>query len=220
MKYLGKFATEADILMEATPNAVLVEDTGLVLYNVNPAGAYIQHIDGTLYTLDEWVSAEYTESSANGVAIVAKNSRFIFTWLGSGSSSWKWASTAELLNGVSIASTVEEAEKDFNGEANTNILAEACTNCVANWVKTKTFPNGQSSYLPSAGQWKLVANYLAEVNAILTHLSGIGLSVETLWSSTQCDATYAWAFDAKTGELVKKKKTSSYGTRYAAELIK
>jgi hypothetical protein len=55
MKYLRKFDSETKLAeLRAIPNVVFVSDSRSVLYNYPlPSGAYIQHIDGSIYTKTE-----------------------------------------------------------------------------------------------------------------------------------------------------------------------
>lgn len=56
--------------MRYNPNVVLVKEPRNILYDVMPPlGVYIQHIDGSLYTTDEW--------TANGFANFGKLQRIL-----------------------------------------------------------------------------------------------------------------------------------------------
>lgn len=67
-------------MMEIQPNVVLVGDEARILYNVEPQlpkGAFIQHIDGKLYTTDQWSAMGFTNDEANGVAVISDNAKFV-----------------------------------------------------------------------------------------------------------------------------------------------
>lgn len=82
MKYLNKFETNEsyDSVKKVAHKSYvsLVSDSDTVVYDKNlNEGVFIQHIDGTLYTTDEWAAGEFVADDANGVAVVDKKCSFV-----------------------------------------------------------------------------------------------------------------------------------------------
>lgn len=205
MKYLRKFETEADVAVFVKPNVVLVGDTGEVLYNVElPNGVYIQHIDGTLFTTEQWTAGGFANEEANGVAV--KNSKIqAVIALTNASTSIQWSSdTTNLISGVCTIDDEWEVYKDLAGVANTAILAEIDESGAAFACANYTFPNGAKGYLPSAGELMALYGWDAVHNAIslVGGASLIGrLGYEKLfWTSTQASAEYAWLINVRSGQ--------------------
>lgn len=192
MKYLRKFATQNDVLMLVKPNVTYVEDTKSVLYNAY-GGVFIQHIDGRLFTTENWSAGGFSNDEANGVAVLADEASFVIAKTVIGRFSWS-SNTNSIIEGVTTAVTVELAKQDFNGQANTALIpggaAEAC--------KTYIFPNGKAGYLPSFGELDIVYKNKANVVRALSLIGASGLSTY-LWSSTQKDASSAWNYIMSSG---------------------
>lgn len=194
MKYLRKFETEADVNMSVVPNVVLVGDTGRVIYNVFN-GVYIQHIDGTLYTSDEWTAGGFANDQANGVAVGKEAVQFVIAKENALSSTVKWSTSTILFEGVFTTDTGNVAKNDYNGVSNTKIIAENDEGSAAYLCRNYIFPNKARGYLPSAGDWALVKTNLSAINAAMTAIGGSSIlsgSTQKYWSSTQVDATMAW----------------------------
>lgn len=193
MKYLRKFETEGDVLMAIKPNVVMVGDTGDILYNVDSSGVYIQHIDGKLYTIEQWTDGGFPNEDANGVAVVDDKAIFVIAKTPTVNSSWTtwWPNSA--VDGVMLTSDVEIAKTDYEGFKNTSVIMELnVTTGAAYMCSNYLFPNGQKGYLPSLGEWMIVAKYETEVENALTLIEGS--SIDQSWSSTQYSATEAWVF--------------------------
>lgn len=194
MKYLKKFETEADVMMFVKPNVVLVEDTGSVLYNVDSSGVYIQHVDGTLYTTDEWTAGGFTSDLANGVAVIDAACQFVVAKNLVSSSGVKWL-PSYLAEGVMTTTTMSIAETDYAGVENTAaIVATGITSGAGISCADYTFPNGQKGYLPALGELVVFGKYRADIRAALSLIGGT-LGSEDIWSSTQYDSTKAWEFE-------------------------
>lgn len=211
MKYLKKFETEADVMMPFKPNVVLVGDTSEVLYNVElPNGVYIQHIDGTLFTTEQWTAGGFANEEANGVAV--KNSKIqAVVALTNASTSIQWASdTTNLISGVFTADDESTASKDIAGVANTTILAEIDESGAAFACANYTFPNGAKGYLPSLGE--LYALYgLDSVHNAISLVGGASLkgsigNEKFFWTSTQASAEQAWVISVRNSVKVKYSK--------------
>lgn len=214
MKYLRKFETEADVNMSIVPNVVLVGDTGKVIYNVLN-GVYIQHIDGTLYTTDEWTAGGFTNDQANGVAV--GNGEVAFVMAKEELSPMAWSSDeSTILKGVFTAETSSEARKDYDGVGNTAAIAKADSSSMAQACLSYTFPNGNKGYLPAIGELRLIYGNRTAIRSTLTLIGGVSLGTY-YWSSTQVDAEHVWVQTANdtTGPSTtgKSRIVSSYSIR-------
>lgn len=199
MIYLKEFNTaeEYNAFVESgqmkRPNVSLVNEPFTTYYNKYiPLGVFIQHIDGTLYKEADWTSGGFSNDEANGIAVVTENAKFVVAkeWASTMSA---WASAS--ISGVTTTEKYEEAITDYKGEINTQILVAndsyAATAC-AGYI----FPNGEKGYLPAAGE---LHEYYSQHEKIYAAMRTIGSDIPQytplIWSSTQSDATKAWALD-------------------------
>lgn len=209
MKYLKEFATESDVIMSVLPNVVLVSDTGKVLYNVQPSGVYIQHIDGELYTTDEWTARGFSNEDANGVAVGQGDISFVVSKEKS-VSLLRWCSDTEnAVEGLAVISNAADAEKDYNGVANTALIAGIDTSEAANYCANYTFPNGAKGYLPALGEVAILYANEQAVNKALALIGGVSLDT-TQWSSTQISAVGAWLYRRELGPFNTYKRSKSF----------
>lgn len=211
MKYLRKFETEADVRMFVKPNVVLAGDTGSVLYNIDSSGVYIQHVDGTLYTIDEWTASEFTNDLANGVAVIDAVCQFVAAKELVSTSRTSWLPN-NLVSGVTTETVQSVAETDYAGVENTAaIIANAlAANGAAARCANYTFPNGQNGYLPALGELVVYQKYKDDIQAALS-LIGTNDGSQDLWSSTQYDASKAWVL-AFGGNISYETKAPSGGS--------
>lgn len=216
MKYLRKFETEADIEMFVKPNVVLVGDAGEVLYNVDiPDGVYIQHINGNLFTTEQWTAGGFANEEANGVAVKTSKIQAVIA-LTNASTSIQWSSdTTNLISGVSTIDDEWQVYKDLAGVANTAILAEIDESGAAFACANYTFPNGAKGYLPSYGE--LYALYgLDSVHEAISIVGGVPLKgnmqyEKWFWTSTQASAEQAWTINIRNFSRFKQTKdTKAY----------
>lgn len=212
MKYLRKFATEAEVDVDASPNVVLVVESGEVKYNVPiyENGVYIQHIEGTLYTNDEWSAKGFANEEANGVAVIADECSFVIAK--SFASAAPWASELTLVEGIVTTTSEETARNDFSGKANTEIISPLYENSAAKSAQAYTFPNGQKGYLPSLGEISIAQTHEALIGSSFS-LIGVNYTNAQVWSSTQANSLSAWRALLRqvTASYVNKQK-KEYGT--------
>lgn len=193
MKYLRKFATEAEYTAflnggYVTPNVSLV---GKSVEYTKIIGVFIQHINGQLFTSEEWDANGYSAADANGVAVCDPSMQFVvaksyFT------AAWS-SNTSELVEGISTTDSAVDALKDARGKENTMLMLATDTSGSAYLCNEYIFPNGKRGYLPSAAEWSLVKTNATEVNRLLSKIGG-GYITESKWTSTQYDAGKAWGF--------------------------
>ena len=199
MKYLRKFETEADVNMSVVPNVVLVGDTGKVIYNVLN-GVYIQHINGTLYTTDEWTAGGFANDQANGVAVGEGAVKFVIA-KEDVSTSMKWTSiyATTFIDGVFIADSKETAITDYAGASNTVVISDADSESAAAACKNYAFPNGKNGYLAAEGEWLVVAKNKSKINSALTLIGGTSFPTNAKYcSSTQYGETTIWVWQFST----------------------
>lgn len=177
--------------MSETPNVCLAEDTGNVFYNYLK-GVFIQHIDGTLYTTEEWTAGGFTKDLANGVAVIDPAASFVIA-RGFAASGIAWSSdTSNVIEGIMTTTDSATAYTDYAGAANTELMLAAGTSGAAHACADFTFPNGAKGYLPAAGEFKIAFNNKAAVNAALSLLGGTQITGIYQWSSTQVRDSQAW----------------------------
>ena len=194
MKYLRKFATEAEVDMQNLPNVVFVEDTGKVMYNVPRKGAYVQHIDGKLYSADEWVSMGFVDSDANGIAVIATDCKFVMAK--ARFNNVVWASYTAPIPNILVTSDEDEAKRDFDGEQNTSHIIGLVQDGAAYECINYVFPNGQKGYLPALGEVYALNKYREDVQRVLEILQvEFTGTFAKIWSSTQVGTAGAWTYD-------------------------
>ena len=206
MIYLKEFATQAeyDAFVASgqmqRPNVSYIQETMAVEYK-KPIqyGVFIQHIDGTLLTKEQWQSKGYSNELANGVAIVDEKASFVIakvdviikvTW---GPAIW--------VNNVSY-STLESAATDYNGYANTERMINKASN-MAKLCTEYIFPNNATGYVPAAGELYLVySKYYSDVDACLAIIGErFNADFPIYWSSTEASHDKAWVFRIDTNVM-------------------
>ena len=212
MKYLRKFATEAEYTAflngdYVTPNVSLVG--GSVEYT-KIIGVFIQHINGKLFTSEEWDANGYSADDANGVAVCNPSMQFVvakdyFT------AAWS-SNTSELVEGIYTTDSAINALTDAKGKENTMLMLATDTSGAAYLCNAYIFPNGKKGYLPSAAEWALVKANATEVNSLVRKIGGTYIT-ESKWTSTQYDAGKAWGFDWYSGKASMSTKTTKLRVR-------
>lgn len=210
MKYLRKFETVDGVDISIKPNVVLAADTGDVYYNLI-TGIFIQHVDGTLYTTDEWTAGGFTSDLANGVAVCDVACSFVIAKAAAYNGAIKWGSnTSSVISSVMITTDSATAKTDYAGAKNTELIA--ATSGAAYECANYAFPNGQKGYLPALGE---LAVAYANRSAITTALRLIGGSEFSggHWSSTQYSANNAWSLDFNYGRYEQATKSTNKAVR-------
>lgn len=208
MKYLRKFATEAEIDVDVEPNVVLVSESNRIFYNVKK-GVFIQHIDGSLYTIEDWSAKGFANDEANGVAVCSNEASFV---IAKERKSNRFGGKGKIVPNIVTTKNKDEALLDFGGLHNTSAIvtelngyidsegtsgspvASACANYV--------FPNGRKGYLPSMGEFSIIARYMTDIETALSYIGGAKISTGNFfWLSTQGDSTSEWcAYVTQSGE--------------------
>lgn len=218
MKYLRKFETETEY--NAFPKSPtksyvsLISDGNVIKYDKPIApGIYVQHIDGKLYTKDEWTNGGYAASSANGVALVSEQCAFVVA-KDKISDKLAWSSnTKGSIAGILTTSDKPSARGDFAGEANTALMLATDTSGAAYRCANFTFPNGKKGYLPSLGEWYLVKQNSSQIISLMSLIGGVAINYAEHWTSTQYEDGRAWTLDFSDGYTQGKEKTVLVYTR-------
>jgi hypothetical protein len=214
MKYLRKFNTRGDVFMTIKPNVILVEDTGEILYNEEPPrGVFIEHVNGSLYTLENWTAGGFPSSEANGVAVLAEECSFVIA-KEQKTNKKGWAVPSDVaIEGVTLTSSSSVSKTDFNGEANTALMLAQTTAGAAHTCANYTFPNGRKGYLPALGEWVVAYRYATDVKAAMTKIDGFVQDWYHNWSSTQYSASKAWWLTMDGGSTGNGLKSTSTAIR-------
>ena len=222
MIYLKEFATQAeyDAFVESgqmqRPNVSYVEETLSVEYK-KPIqyGVFIQHIDGTLLTKEQWQSNGYANDLANGVAVVDEKASFV---VAKESFDCTWSSFTNSLTPDLFTSNDEDlAVKDMDGYHNTQKMLLKDTSGAAYICANYIFPNGQKGYLPSVGELNIIVSYSDAVNSIMSVIAKAIPVGERMWASAQTTANKAWLLYWNTA-LMESVKYITYKARPFAML--
>ena len=139
MIHLKEFEKEADIKVDAFPNVIYVNDTKSVLYNYFPLGVFIQHVDGRVFSTAGWTDEGFSNDQANGVVVSTDSARFVIA-KDNVSTSMKWSSnTSSLVDGILTVAVDSEAQTDFAGQANTELML--ATDVKASYAKVFVLEN-------------------------------------------------------------------------------
>lgn len=223
MKYLKKFNTDTERsnwLKSADwcqPNITYVGDTADIVYRDCAYGVYIQHINGTLYTVTQWKNSNFTNDDANGVAVFFNLSYLRRMVMAKNSFVGPWSSNNIVVPGVKCyestsgsTSGVEVSTRDYSGKDNTKYIADVDQNSAAYTCYHYIFPNGKRGYLPAQGELSWLVSRRNDINVAL---EAIGADYKLtsdfrFWSSSQnsrYNAFYgtgyqvdAWMTDTKT----------------------
>lgn len=208
MKFVKKFQKEEDVVMRYNPNVVLVKEPRKILYDVMPPlGVYIQHVDGSLYTTDEWTANGFAKTSANGVAVIDTKARFVIAKNNVGS--FPWSSDTEIL-----VEGVGGGWKDYNGKQNTKLISVSDTSGAVYACVNYTFPNGQKGYLPSLGECSVSISYEQGIKSAMTLIGGNYLTDNySYWTSSQQSATKAYLVNFYSHSGYEVEKSSSQRVR-------
>lgn len=206
MTYLKEFATQAeyDAFVEsgamAKPNVSLVNEPFGTFYNKYVQhGVYIQHIDGTLYTTDQWDAEGYSSDNANGVAVVTGEASFVISPNNIGQ--FAWSPREENVDGVFTSDVQDVAVNDFNGYGNTLLIQSKYESGAAVECANYTFRNGKKGYLPAIGEWDIVVKNYSEIKSAMTKIGG-SLPSGEVWSSTQYNNYSCWYYYRVMGSTV------------------
>ena len=180
---------------------------------------YIQHIDGTLYTTDEWTAGGYANDKANGVAVVCASTSFVIA-KSYVSSAIKWGLHDDPIDGLSAKSSISLAISDFDGKGNTEKALAAYSgsteNCLIKECSNWGFPNGKRGYLGSAGQINVTLNNLNAINTAMSACGGASLMFNVYHgfaTSTISTSSY-WYFNSNNKKFSSKHSRTETAMAY------
>lgn len=178
---------------------------------VERADVYIQHINGTLYTTDQWTSGGYANEDANGVAIVRPISGNFVIAKTDVSSKLAWGGFDKTITDIVTSSSDSKAVLDNDGAGNTPKIIEQCSGYTSSGVTgapavegcaNYTFPNGKTGYLGALGEWKAAYDNKTKVNSAMSLIGGTALNTPNYyWTSTQGNSSSSWKFGWNSGYL-------------------
>lgn len=194
MKYLRKFATEAELSAwqssseYAKPNVVLAE--GGINYNIPQLGVYIQHIDGTLYDEAGWTRGGFSNDEANGVAVITEKASFVIAKAELGKMAWSSINT--LMDGILTTTDSATALTDYAGYDNTQLMLATYTSGAGYSCANFTFPNGNKGYLPALGELNEAYSNKSKISSLMTKIGGTAFGDYRYRSSTQGNRYKSW----------------------------
>ena len=201
MIYLKKFQTEEEYnafsRSRAKSYVSLISESAVVKYDKGtPEGIYIQHIDGSLYTTDDWTAGGFPNEQANGVAVITSQCGFVVAKTDISNSDTKWYSSEIAVDGLFTTADEAVALVDYNGVTNTQVIISQLSSGAAYSCANYDFPNGQKGYLPALGELAVMRDNLTLVQSALGLIGGdyvrTGQSSNRYWSSTQGSDTNVW----------------------------
>lgn len=182
--------------------------TGSISINyVEVADAYIQHIDGTLYTPKDWASRGFANEKANGVAVVRPiSSSFVIAKEEGPELAWGGYDTT--ITGIVTSTSESTAVLDNDGAGNTPKIIEQLAGVTdsegvtgapaAEYCAGYTFPNGKIGYLGALGEWKCVSDNRTAIEEAMQLIGGAEIKFTSMYNmyktSTQASASLIWAY--------------------------
>ena len=164
------------------------QSTRNIGFQYRALGAYVEATDGTLYTASAWSGSGKT---ANSVVLLtdACKVRIALNHIDLPVHS----NATDPIENYLIIKTSAEALIDYNGEENTDNIIRFNTAYGTNTISYAApycrafnfaYPQGQKGSLPSAGQYNIIGQNYAAINACLTACGGTTLSSNWSWAST------------------------------------
>ena len=182
-----------------TPNGVFA-----CIYKNNQRYA----IESSVYTANKASLTDYLM----GVAVVTANTRIVIraTLVDERQKRWDYDGTGGLISGVTTTTSSSSAQNDYKGKSNSAAAIAALGNKAgaAYTCTINTFLNGDTGYLPSAGQMKVIYDNKTAIDNLLTAMGGTNLRTSYYWTSTQANASNAWRIRMYNGVFSSVSKTT------------
>jgi hypothetical protein len=219
MKYIKNFNSEAEYnaFLEGsdyiTPNVSYIAETNKVEYS-KIMGVYVQHINGKIYTLENWSLGGYANEEANGVVAATAKAAFVIAKNDISRYAWMPTYSGAVTNLPELSKSA--ALEDYNGYSNTQLIVAYNEDSAAKKCQEYTFPNGKSGYLPSMGELNIAAENFNAINEALSAIGGTALGYSsTYWSSNQYAGNFhfAWAYRLQDKYINDSNKTTSWYLR-------
>lgn len=167
-----------------------------LVYTVIELGVFIQDIYGKLYTEAEWDGTH----TANGIAVLTDNCRFVIALEDAHSSYCRWGGYGTEVSGITTAEDESEAQQDYDGGAQTTTIINALKGTndgyvdgapAAEYCRAYTFPDGSTGYMGAAGEWQAALDNKSAIKSALSKCGGGSMS-DYYWTSTQYSSNYSW----------------------------
>lgn len=229
-----KFGTEVTVVPAKIGN--LVAETQKFLFTncihelnftyAKDAGVYIQHVSGAFYSESEWTAGGYSNSDANGVAMLSATSQsFVLAKEDVPNSPLPWGGYGKLISGLSNYSSSMDLINDTDGygytlkiieslsgyEDSEGIIgapaAEACVNYL--------FPNGKRGYLPSFGELYTISINLGAFKSAFSLIGSSFFAQKYYWTSSQNSSGAASTFYFRSNDHL-----SSSSSKYDEHLVR
>lgn len=186
-------------------------------------GVYIQHVDGNLYTGDEWTAGGFANDAANGVAVMSDEAQFVVAKEKAPGSAIQFGGNDKDINDAVGLPDINSTNYNthIGGEAATLAIIEVLSGTTddggivgapaAERARSYVFPNGRLGFLGSKGEFALIANNFETFKSLA---SLIGVTVDTVYSywtsSVYANRTGVAAFDrADAGFSTMRNKTNN-----------
>ena len=161
----------------------------------------IQHVDGSLYTKDEWVAGGFANEYANGVAIIRPvSTSFVVSKDILESTPWSSNEPTPVEECLTSSYTTHSDGfrltrlwKESEQPANVELLA-------VNIALEYTFPNGKHGFLPSIEEGTFLRNNLALICELGEAIGASwDKSTSSVWTSSGrlYESGYFWIFSLK-----------------------
>ena len=173
------------------------------------SSVYIQHIDGSLYTSNEWATGGFENSDANGVAVVdVENNRGVVV---------AKSEIEDVIWGpadVSISTSSDFGSGESNTDMIINTLGDNGT-YAAKSAKAYTFPNGNSGFLPSKDEFSLIISHYEQISGTMSLIGGRNLrfNSDAYWTSSQYNEAKSYYMHSRTILISSISKGYSYSIR-------
>lgn len=192
----------------------LKNDSNYVV-DFHETGVYIQSTDNVLYKIEDWDGSV----TANGIAVIGDEHQFVIALQNAYSNTVVWRSAGYIINKCSIANDKTIAILDYNGLINTDaIVTHNGTSSLyaARYCKEFIFPNNDSGYLGSAGEWNMVLENIDMINDAFNKCGGRKIVNADYWASTQHSSSTknAWYLNYSSS-TPKLENTSQMVKKYA-----
>lgn len=199
--YKGNAVPEGWYKPADTPNGVFA-----CIYKDNQ----IYAVESSVYTADKASFTDYLM----GVAVVTADTRIVIgvTLVDNRQKRWDYDGTGGLISGVTTTTSSSSAQNDYKGKSNSAAAIAALGNKAgaANACTINTFLNGDTGYLPSAGQMKAIQENKTAIGNLLTTMGGTALRTSYYWTSTQVNASNAWRISMSNGAFTSVSKTTLF----------
>ena len=155
----------------------------------------IQHIDGTVYSKEDWTSAGFSNDKANGIAITrAVHPSFVFAKELLGSCKWVDSENPnfpeECIGTRTTGKGGFELTQLWVKYAKDETVELAAVKAAINYV----FPNGKTGFIPSAEELALIYENRSTINSLVNLIGGSNITFDYIWSSTAASTSRMYAY--------------------------